>query len=316
MEELSRARLLARLDAPLRLTILESLPGAGRSTLLRQWAEREDRSQGHRVVVTIDHEQRGPGSHLVQTLVAMVGAEVPVDLEVLHELALHEDPERLLPLSIAALAHLREPVTLIFLGWDLVQSRFLDFDAAGLMGAVPLLSVMVATVDGGPLAAFAATHGMAYQRLAEDDLYFSSEEVGVLLQRTAAEQDLPVREGAAEHLAQVTSGHPAMTTALLSTLPQLCTDGLVTREQGVRSVEWTLRDVDVTNLPPLYAFLRATAYARRFSPDVAAELCPGLETAVLVRRMLRDGRLMKTPPVRVPPTQPGGDQGGVAQALP
>lgn len=36
--EILRERLLARLDAPFPLTILEGIEGSGRRTLLKQWA--------------------------------------------------------------------------------------------------------------------------------------------------------------------------------------------------------------------------------------------------------------------------------------
>ncbi|PWD50950.1 hypothetical protein C8046_10080 [Serinibacter arcticus] len=297
MAELTRDRLLARLDAPFLATIVEGVPGSGRRTLLRQWVAAARPADGHRAMVDLDSAQLSPAALWAHSLARLAAVGAPVDRDALALLARQPDDEDLLPLAVRALATLDGPATLVFPEWDLIQHAIMIPAAAELHRRVPHLAIVASTVDGGPLAAFASGHGAPFQRLTEDDLWFTTAEVATLLRLRCERLGLDARPEAADRLARATDGHPATVAAVLDSAPRLCADALVTRTQAVQSVDWTVAAPLFPSPPaplgPLARRISAVVPAPRVPVAIARQVCPDLDVDRL--RRARFG-VLSTPP--------------------
>lgn len=225
MIEIARRRLLTRLDEPVPLVILEGVAGAGKRTLLRQWAAQP--SSGRvRAVVDIDPRQPSQSAVLVQILQALEVQGVAVPPVAYQRLVAATGPGDGLSVLESVIGPIGGGLDLCLIGYELVPAdAFVGL--AALHRRLPRVRVVMETTDAAEAVRRAAADGLPLTTIGDGELAFDRGEVAALLAGLGGE----AAPGAAEALWRITGGHPGLVTAAIGSAPGDCLSGAAVRSE-------------------------------------------------------------------------------------
>lgn len=264
-----RHRLIATLDSPLPLVVIEAIPGAGKRTLLKDWAEQP--CDEHRVLLSLDSPVTGPQlTRLIwsalRTQTYLKAPPLPASYEQLQDLIdqHRHTNHRPVVIAIANIDHLDEDTAGHLL--DIVDSN-------------PNLRLIVAGFDAGVFLEGARRRGIAFAQLDDRALGMTILEVEELMNQAG----LSPHHQAVRTLHQITQGHPGMLGAVLAIHPVDSQLGTVTQDEALRLFLAQLRP---ERWPVRIAGAVLTlAYIPRFAIGTAASILRDDAVAPLLHRL-------------------------------
>lgn len=294
-----RTALLARLDSPAPLVVLEALPGAGKLTALRQWAAAEPGRvlvEGRRLVYT--------GADLAaQTLEAIRAAGRRAGQPTPPALAAHltgpptQTNEEIAQRFVAVLAQTPWLTQVAFDGLDHTAAEPFIAGLQVVRAARPDLRVIYSTVDATALVAAGAAAGLATEVIVDSEVWFRHGETERLARGVLPE----LSPEAVSALHRATWGRPSLLRAMLTTRPDRVRSGDVTEAEVAQLWDaWPLvgDDLGEAALPEL---VRQLSPAPRFGLELAQHATGDADVARLLERAVATGLLEAAPG-----TRPGG----------
>ncbi|MFT3888774.1 MAG: LuxR C-terminal-related transcriptional regulator [Arachnia sp.] len=249
-----RQRLVAALESPLSLVIVEGVPGAGKRTLLRDWAA-DDRDE-HKVVVHLD----SPVTGLQLTQLIWSALRHQTYLQLPPPPTSYEELEHV---ALSYASSKRRPIAVGISGADYLEEEAYAH-LFSLVDVLPNVRLVVAVFDAQPLIETARTRSVAYSHIDDRDLAFTVTEVNELL----IERGLIPHASAAQVLHAATKGHPGMVDAVIASHPNESQMGTVLPDQALAHFLTELRP---ERWPaPIADMVLTLVHVPRFSARAAA----------------------------------------------
>ncbi|MDQ7993143.1 MAG: LuxR C-terminal-related transcriptional regulator [Propionicimonas sp.] len=254
MIEIARRRLLGRLDEHFPLVILEGVAGAGKRTLLRQWAMAPSTARV-RALVEFDPLQPSQPAVLAQILHALERQAVDVPAVAYRRLLGAAGPGDGFPVLESVIGPLGGGVDLGLIGYERLPP-----DVFGGLAAVhrrlPLLRVVMETTDALDPCGRPAADVQPLTTNRQEELSGDPGEVAALLDGLGE----PAAQGAADALWRATGGHSGLTAAAVGSAPRECLSGTISRSEVLRRW-WAWQDEPM----PFERHVRQTAVTPRFT---------------------------------------------------
>lgn len=269
-----RQRLLAALDSPLSLVILEAVPGAGKRTLLTQWAA--EATDEHRAAIFLDSPVSG--TQLVQLVWAGLRAQTYLQLPTPP--ASHVELAKLAG-EYARIRH--RPITVAIGNAD-----HLNEDTYGalldLVDTQSNLRLIVSSFDARPLVEVAQRRKVAFAQLDDRAFELTLDEVRALF----AEARLSPSPSAVQALLGASGGLIGVAAAVIAGRPRESELGTVSGAEamnlffaGIRLERWPTRIVE---------FVRILAHMPRFTVASAIRITREADAPSHVHRLQMIGQ--------------------------
>ncbi|MDF1489220.1 helix-turn-helix transcriptional regulator [Tessaracoccus caeni] len=264
-----RHRLIASLDSPLPLVVIEAIPGAGKRTLLKDWAQQP--CDEHRVLLSLNSPVTGPQLtrmiwSALRTQTYLKAPPLPSSYDQLQELIDQHRHSHHRPVVIA-----------------ITDIDHLDQDTADhlldILDSTSNLRLIVSGFDAEVFLKGARERGIAFAQLDDQALRMTVVEVEELMQQAG----LSPSPQAVRTLHEITQGHPGMLAAVLADHPVDSQLGTVTQDEALRLFLAQLRP---ERWPVRIAGAVLTlAHVPRFAVGTAASILDDDAVAPLLHRL-------------------------------
>lgn len=283
------ARRIGLLDSAFPVLMVEGTPGAGKRTLLRQWAAAVDEPE---LRILFDAERTVTDS---DGLLWAIWRRIAQHTTVGREAVLAESDDPLQELR-RALPRILRPVVIAVSGADALPAQVF---ATLLKLLIPrdFVRIIVAGFDLVRLADVTRHHGVPFARLDDDDLAFTVAEVERML------ADAPGVELDARTIFRNTLGLPGIVRAAIDDAVQQSAGGgsSPTLALATGDIGGYLFTRGVQDWPsPLVRFITTMVHLPQFTIEQAAVIADANRTRILVDRMvgLHLGRMSYNPALR------------------